>query len=92
MNLDIVEGIKIIEKANYKIAEDRLFQQWNMEHIFMDDKNFISFEDYKKKAFKNVSCKKLSKEEIHKMAMGNIAEAEKMKKLIEKGGRTIETV
>jgi hypothetical protein len=92
MNLDIAEGIKLIEKANIKIQENRLFQQWNMEHIFMDDKNFITFEDYKKQAFANVNKKKLSKEEIHEMAMKNITEAEKMRKLIEKGGYTVETI
>lgn len=92
MNLSFVTGLNLIQKMNIRIAEDRLFQQWNMEHIFMDKDNFVSFEDYKNKAFKNVNNNKLSKKEIHEIAKKNIAEAEKIKASIRKGGYTVETI
>ncbi|MFT8312962.1 MAG: hypothetical protein ABF633_01760 [Clostridium sp.] len=92
MNLSLLDGIELIKKANIKISEDMLFQQWNMEHIFMDDKNFITFEDYKNKAFKNINGKKFNKEEIHKMAEKGFKEADEVRKLFEKGGYVSETL
>lgn len=92
MDLSFVQGVELIGKAKIKMAEDMLFAQWNMEHIFMDEKNFIAFEDYKDKAFKGVNKKKLSKEEIHKMAVKAMEEADKIKKEIEEGGYVSETI
>lgn len=83
MNLGFADGIKLISKAKIKIAEDMLFQQWNAEHIYMKEDNFISFEDYKNRAFKNVN--KPTKKEIHEIAMKNIAEAERIRNLDRKG-------
>ncbi|WP_158511943.1 hypothetical protein [Clostridium arbusti] len=79
INLRFFDGFKLIEKMNIKIAEDRLFEQWNIEHIYMDKNNYMSFEDYKNKAFKNTntdtkSSKKITKEEA-------LAEAERIRKL-----------
>lgn len=92
MDLSFVQGIELIGKAKIKIAEDMLFAQWNMEHIFMDDKNFITFEDYKNKAFKGTNKKKFSKKEIHEMAEKGFKEADEVRKLFEKGGYVNETI
>lgn len=79
MNLGFFEGSNLIGKANIKIAEERLFTQWNMEHIYMDKENYISFEEYKNKAFGNINThikntKKVTKEEA-------ITDAEIIRKL-----------
>lgn len=86
MNLSFTEGIELIGKANIKIAEDMLFQQWNMEHIYMKEDEFITFEEYKSRVFGNKN--RLSKEEVHEIAKNNIAEAEKIRELIKKGGNS----
>lgn len=94
MNMDFSDGIKLISKANIKIIEDRLFQRWNMEHIFMSENDFISFEDYKNKIFENKSNKtnKLSKEETHEMAKKAIEKAESIRKIHQKGGNKNEVI
>lgn len=79
MSLSFVNGINLIEKCNISIAEDRLFQQWNMEHIFMEEDNFINFEDYKNKAFNSTKTKKITAKEA-------LVAAEKIKALDQKGG------
>lgn len=92
MDLSLTSGIKLIEKANIKIQENMLFQQWNAEHIYMKKDDFMSFEDYKNKAFKDVNKKKLSKKDTHELAKKNLAEAEKIRKMFEEGGYISETL
>lgn len=79
MNLDIKDGLGIIKTAYLKQAEEKLWEQWLVERPYM--KEFVSFEDYKKKAFKikNENNSKIDKKKI-------IEEAEKIKELDQKGG------
>lgn len=49
MNLDYEYGKKLIFKAMEKDIEDTLFQRWLIDYSKMDNKNFISFEEYKNK-------------------------------------------
>ena len=79
MNLDIIEGLEIIKTAYLKQAEERLWQQWLVERPYMEE--FISFEDYKKKAFK-IENEYNSKIDTKKI----IEEAEKIKGLDQRGG------
>jgi len=84
MNMGFFEGIKLVSKMNIKIAEEHLWEKWNIEHVYMEKKNYMSFEDYKNKAFglinTNVNIgKKMTAEEA-------IAEAEKIKEMDRKAG------
>ena len=51
MKLDIKTGYKMIKRVYRKNIEEKLWQQWLSEHIYMDSSNFISFKDYVDKAF-----------------------------------------
>lgn len=46
MNLEINEGILIINKTIQKREEDRHFMMWNSLLPFMDKDSYVSFEDY----------------------------------------------
>lgn len=78
MNLDFEYGIELIKKAFEKDTEDKLFEVWNLEHIFMDKEHFISFEKYKENLFKKQqSSNKNFKYDTKKI----LKEAEKIKAL-----------
>lgn len=83
MNLDIEDGLDLINTAYQKDAEDRLWQQWLVDYSHMDKENFMSFENYKNKVFKNESenNRKIDIKEI-------IDEAEAIKNLDQKKGGT----
>lgn len=81
MNLDIDDGFEIIKTAYIKRLEEQLWQQWLVERPHMEE--FISFEDYKKKAFKNNNNENNSKIDTKKI----LDEAEKIKKIDQKGGK-----
>lgn len=74
MEIEIDSGIEIIKTAYKKQAEEMLYQQWLIDYSHMDKEHFMSFEQYKTKAFetKTEVSKKLNIEEILK-------EAEKIK-------------
>lgn len=71
---------KLLIDANIKDTEEKLWQQWLVERPYMEE--FISFEDYKKRAFKNIETENNSNIDVRKI----IEEAEKIKKLDQKGG------
>jgi hypothetical protein len=76
MNMDFVDGIGIIKQAYRKEAEEKVWEQWNLEHIFMNDDNYISFQDFKNKVL-NIT----SKQDKPKQTAKQIIEiAEKIKK------------
>lgn len=52
MNLDIVMGFEIIKTAYEKKNEEQLWQQYTLDYTSMDEKSFLTFEQYKDKAFK----------------------------------------
>lgn len=63
LNLDISEGIELINKAIEKRQEEKHFTMWTSQLPFMSTENYISFEDYcDKLTGKNIVTK--SKEEI----------------------------
>jgi hypothetical protein len=54
---------KIIEKTREKIFDDRLWERWLVELTAMDEKTFISFEDYRKKVLEYCRLKSRTVEE-----------------------------
>lgn len=71
LNLDSEEGYEFILKAYEKSDEDKLWEQWLVQYRFMNNDNFISFDDFKESFRKgtnssnnNVSSDNLSFEEI----------------------------
>jgi hypothetical protein len=76
MGLDIVMGCEIIKTAYEKKAEEQLWSQYALQYPGMDETTFITFEDYKIKAFGNKTV--LDKEEILK-------DAEEARRLVEEG-------
>lgn len=67
LNLEINEGIELINKAIEKRQEEKYFTMWSTQLPFMNEENYISFEDYcDKLTGKNIVTK--SKEEILKEA------------------------
>lgn len=46
MNQDVVHGINIINRAIQERDKDKLWQQWLVMYPYMDEENFISFEDF----------------------------------------------
>lgn len=47
MEMSIEDGCELIKTAYRKDAEDKLWERWNLEHMFMEEP--VSFEDYKNK-------------------------------------------
>ncbi|ADZ19101.1 Conserved hypothetical protein [Clostridium acetobutylicum EA 2018] len=43
-------GIKLIEKAYEKQLDEKLFEMWNLNRLFMTEKNFETFEEFRDKA------------------------------------------
>lgn len=75
MNLDIADGVELIKKAFQSDVEDKLWQQWLFEHLFMTKENFMSFEDYRNQVIdKPVETTNISAKEI-------IKNAERIKKI-----------
>ena len=79
INLEINEGILIINKAIEKRTEDRHFLMWSNLLPFMTEDSYISFEDYEDKLTgRNFS--RISKEDA-------LAKAEEIeRKAVKKGG------
>ncbi|OMH20081.1 hypothetical protein AC231_04655 [Clostridium pasteurianum] len=92
MDMDLEEGIEIINTAYKKKAEEMLWQRWLVDYSNMDKEHFIPFTDYKNKVFKDVNItennNKVSKESIEETAKKAIEEAERIKKADQKGGST----
>ena len=87
MNLDAETGLELIIKAYKQEKEDKLFQIWNLEHVWMDKDDYISFEDYKAKVLGKVGkSKEISKEEIEKEKQEALAKAEKIKEQLKSNG------
>ncbi|NGT54729.1 hypothetical protein G6Y98_02560 [Clostridium perfringens] len=68
LGLEITEGIEFINKAYEKEIEDKVWEKWLIDYIYMSKDNFISFEEYKKNFIpRNTNVESnLSKEEILK--------------------------
>lgn len=91
MDMDLEEGIEIINTAYKKKAEEMLWQRWLVDYSNMDKEHFISFTDYKNKVFKDVNRtvnSKINDESIEETAKKAIEEAERIKKADQKGGST----
>lgn len=73
--------IKLLADAVKKDIEDKLWQQWLVERPYMEE--FISFENYKNKTFKNIKTENNNNIDTKKA----IEEAEKIKNLDQKGGK-----
>lgn len=76
--------MRLLDDAYLKSMEDKLWQQWLVERPYMQE--FISFEDYKKKAMEQSKPKQ--ELDVKKI----IKEAEKIKKLDQKGGKNSENI
>ena len=50
--MELFEFMQLLNVAITKDIEDKLWQQWKVDYSRMDKETFISFEDYKLKAFK----------------------------------------
>lgn len=74
------DGVEQIRGAYLKDAEDKLYKQYLVDYSNMDKEHYMSFEDYKAKAFEPQSKSKtaLNKEQI-------LSEAEKIKRLDQEG-------
>jgi hypothetical protein len=66
MGLDIVMGYEIIKTAYEKKTEEQLWKQYALQYPGWDEKTFITFEDYKIKAFGTTA--KVDKDQILKDA------------------------
>jgi hypothetical protein len=78
--MDFADGMELIKQAIKSDVEDKLWQQYLFEHIFMDESNFMSFEDYKNQAIDTpTTTVKLSAKDIIKNAekIKNIDQARK---------------
>lgn len=62
--MDIIDGLKLINKAFKKREERKNWEIWLAKYQHMDKSNFISFEDFIKKSNKPVN--NLSEEEVVK--------------------------
>lgn len=65
-------AMELIPEAYKKQTDERLFQMWNLERLFMSKDNFVGFDNYKKQMLQPVKKKPLSKpktkEEIYAQA------------------------
>ena len=57
LNLNIFDGLKLILKARKKGIEEKLYQQWLIDRLFMTEENFETFQDYCDDIFNGVSVK-----------------------------------
>lgn len=79
--------LKLLTDAHRKDIENTIWQQWLVDYSNMDEDNFTSFEDYKKKilvipenANKIENTFEIDKDKI-------LADAEKIKVMDQKGGK-----
>lgn len=80
MDMDLEDGIEIINTAYKKQAEEMLWQRWLVDYSNMDKDHFISFVDYKNEVFKtNKTENDINTKKI-------IKEAERIKKADQEGG------
>lgn len=63
MKMPFGHALRIIRKGREKEAEDRLWMQYTSIYPYMNEENFISFDDFKNSCFKPEE-KKLPVEEI----------------------------
>lgn len=65
-NLSYKDGLEFIFKAYEKELEDRLWDRWLVDYRWMNESNFVSFEDYKNKTSSslNKNVENISKEAI----------------------------
>lgn len=63
MQLDSDTLIQLIDKAREKDIEAMLWQRWLVELPQMNEENFITFDEYKKKAFKRTKQETSTKSE-----------------------------
>lgn len=70
LKLEFQEALELVKKAYEKDFEARLWEKWLVDYRNMDEKTFISFEDYKKKILdkSQVVKDKTSKEDLLVMA------------------------
>ena len=68
MELDSDTFIDLLNKAIEQDIEDKLWQKWLVELPYMDEKTFLSFDEYKDKHFKQKETQKMSDEEVLKDA------------------------
>jgi hypothetical protein len=52
MELDITLGIRLIRKAYEKQTDSMLWDMWLVKYSWMDEDNFISFNDFKEAILK----------------------------------------
>lgn len=65
LNLNYIDGFIFIRKAYEKQSEEKLWQQWLVDYRTMTKDTFISFSDYKEKAFKkNIKTENITKKQI----------------------------
>ncbi|MVX62237.1 hypothetical protein GKZ28_00795 [Clostridium chromiireducens] len=66
LNLSYKDGLEFIFKAYEKELEDRLWDRWLVDYRWMNESNFVSFEDYKNKtsSSSNKNVENISKEAI----------------------------
>lgn len=65
MSLDIETFVQLVFKAFEKEAEEKIWQKWLVELPYMDEKNFMTFERYKDKHFKQIETEKTDEEILH---------------------------
>jgi len=53
---------------------------WKLDYPRMDEKNFISFEDYKKKSYAKIEAKTETYADKHEAALRIMAEADEIRK------------
>lgn len=70
LKLEFQEALELVKKAYEKDFEARLWEKWLVDYRNMDEKSFVSFEDYKKKILDRSQLiqDKTSKEELLEMA------------------------
>ena len=68
LDLDVETFVGLLDKAIEKDIEDKLWQKWLVELPYMDEKSFLSFDEYKEKHFKREYTQKKTDEEILKDA------------------------
>lgn len=64
LRMDYSDGFIFIKKAFERERDEYLWQQWLVDYRYMTKDNFISFQEYKKKAIKPLINENLSKKQI----------------------------
>ena len=53
--------MELIPEAYKQQLDERLFEMWNFERLFMNKNNFVGFDNYKKQMLQPVKKKEVSK-------------------------------